>query len=98
MLPNEVVDSEVQRDRCLVRLKIFAVAESLALIPLQLLPDRPECTPTASNPRALSCRLSASVPRVRRRTATVHPFRCGRSVDRESFHPCKQRMLLLCRG
>jgi hypothetical protein len=42
MFPNEIVNSEVQRDRVLVRFKVFAVAQPFALKSLQFLPDSQE--------------------------------------------------------
>ncbi len=36
---NEVVNAEVQRDRVLVRFEVLAVAQPLALKPLQFLPN-----------------------------------------------------------
>ena len=42
MLTNEIVNAEVQRDRVLVRFKVFAVAQSLALKTLQFLPNGQE--------------------------------------------------------
>jgi len=44
VFPNEIVNAKKQRDRLLMRFKVFRVAESLALETLQLLPDGQENT------------------------------------------------------
>ena len=43
MLPHEIIDAEMERDRELMRFQIFAVAKPLALETFQFLPNRQEC-------------------------------------------------------